>query len=259
MSEFIGSNGKLTFERGIVRAIRQEAPEDVLAESERLATKQRVIGVAIQKKTLFLGGYVALIVNPNETEYKIKSSLDCPTNLVLIDNSDQLQAAQPVVAEIQAAIASGQEIYFVNLDPSELPAPQLERHTASPEWEGLASEIRNTLLGTNKDAYSFFISSVATPEFPEGLGFQGLFPKPNKAYLEVFASENPPFNQSILSALEKAGWASPSDATPNFSKTVHWSDDEADNVANFLANTLQWCLFLDATTVRISHEITQDR
>ena len=259
MSEFMGFNALVRFDGGVIRIIRRESTPEQLAECEKVSPKVRVLDIEAREHKLFeVYSHLALIVDVNETKFKVQSANDNRPNMVLIDKSAQWKAAQPVIAEIEAALASGQEIFYMSLDPSELPAPQLAKHTAAPEWEELASEIRNTLLGTNKDSYSFFISSIRAPEFPEGLGFQGLFPKPNKAYLELSNSENPPFNSEVLIALEKAGWAGPSYTTPNFSITVNWSVDEADNVANFLANTLQWCLFLDAATVRISHDITQD-
>jgi hypothetical protein len=251
MSEFIGSNGRLTFEQGMLRIIREEAPAEVLAECEKFATKQRVIAVESQKNTLFSGGYLALIVNPAETTFKIKFTSDCPPNLVLIDNGKQMQAAEPLIAEIQAALASGQELYFVNLDPSELPAPELEKHSASPEWQDVASEIKAALLQTDREG--FFVISVRAPEYPNFIVFQGLFP-PGKIHLELSTSDDPPYGEEVLSALAKAGWQDPSEAIPNFNQTVAWSDQDAGNVANFLANTLQWCLFLDAATVKLSFD-----
>jgi hypothetical protein len=251
MSGFEGFKGRLVFDQGTVKIIHKEAPVEVLMECEKRATRQQVLGVEVQKRTLMNFGHVAMIVNPNETTFKVGNALNCPPNLVLINNPKQLAAAQPVVAEIQAALASGQEVYYVNLDPSDVPAPALEQHSASPEWQDVASEIKAALLQTDREG--FFIISVRVPEYANFLVFQGLFP-PGKIHLELSSSEDPPYSEEVLSALAKAGWQGPSEATPNFSQTVAWSEQEAANVANFLANTLQWCLFLDAATVTLSFD-----
>jgi len=251
MSGFEGFKGRLVFDQGTVRIIHKEAPVEVLMECEKRATRQQVLGVAVQKRTLMNFGYVAMVVNPNETTFKVGNALSCPPNLVLINNPKQLAEAQPVVAEIQAALASGQEVYYVNLDPSDVPAPALEKHSASPEWQDLASEIKAALLNTDREGY--FIISVRAPEYPNFVSFQGLFP-PGKIHLELSTSDDPPYSEEVLSALAKAGWQNPSEAIPNINQTVAWSDQEAGNVANFLANTLQWCLFLDASTVKLSFD-----
>ena len=252
MSEFMGFNALVRFDGGVIRIIRRESTPEQLAECEKLSPKVKVLDFEAREHKLFeVYSHLALIVDPNERSFKVKSADDNRPNLVLIEKSAQWKAAQPVISEIRAALDNGEEIYYVNLDPSDMPAPELKPHAASPEWQDVASEIKAALLQTNREG--FFIISVRAPEYPNFLAFQGLFP-PGKIRLELSTSEDPPYSEEVLSALAKAGWQGPSEATPNFSQTVAWSDQEAANVANFLANTLQWCLFLDAATVTLSFD-----
>jgi hypothetical protein len=258
MSEFMGFNALVRFDQGVVRIIRREASAETLAECEKNATRVKVLGVDVHKHKLFeVYSHLAFIVDPNETTFKVQSANDNRPNMVLIEKSQQWDAAQPVIQEIQAALANGEEVFYLNLDPSKLPAQPVKSGPASPEWQGIADEIKSTLLATHKDGYSFFIIGVGTPEFGDSLYFQGLFPQPDRVHLEVAGETSPSYNPEIIKALTNAGWASPVDY-PNYSIEVAWHYDQADAVASFLANTLQWCLFLDAASVRLTHDITQD-
>jgi hypothetical protein len=58
--------------------------------------------------------------------------------------------------------------------------------------------------------------------------------------------------------LAKAGWASPTEDLPLYRVEVEWTPEQAQNVADFMMNTLQWCLFLDASNVTIDSHITED-
>ena len=258
MSEFMGFNALVRFEQGVIRIIRREASAETLAECEKNAAKVKVLGIEVHKHKLFeVYSHLALIVDPNETTFKVQSANDDRPNMVLIEKSHQWDAAQPVIQEIQAALANGEEVFYLNLDPSKLPAQAVNSAPAAPEWQGFADEIKSTLLKTHKDGYSFFIIGVYSPEFGDTVYFQGLFPHPDRVHLEVAGETSPAYNPEIIQALRNAGWVSPVDY-PNYSIEVAWHYDQADAVASFLTNTLQWCLYLDAASVRLTHDITQD-
>lgn len=256
MFEFVGYNARVTFDEGIVRVIRQEADEETLAKCEELATRKRILGLEVQKaKMTQLYSHLGIIVDPEETTFKVKTASDPRPNLVLVEKSGWEKALK-VIAEIQASIDAGQELFFLSLDPSILPARKLEKHAASDEWKDLAMETKKALCNTPDEGWTSF--SIQAPEYPDGLGFQCAFNGPNEIHLELFDSEDPPFGQEVKKALETAGWASPTEDIPLFNIDVEWSKEQAQNVANFMMNTLQWCLFLDASTVSIQSYATED-
>jgi hypothetical protein len=256
MIEFIGYNARVTFDDGIVRVIRQEADEEILSACEKLATRQRILGLEVQKaKMTQIYSHLGIIVDPEEATFKVKSASDPRPNLVLVEKSGWEKALK-VIAEIQASFDAGNELFFLSLDPSLLPARKLEKHAASDEWTELALETKKALCDTPDEGWIHF--SIQAPEYPDGLGFQCAFNGPKEIHLELFDSEEPPFGQEVKIALKKAGWADPTEDIPLFTIDVEWSDEQSQNVANFMMNTLQWCLFLDAATVSIESAITED-
>jgi hypothetical protein len=136
------------------------------------------------------------------------------------------------------------------------PSRKIEKHAASDEWKEFALEAKIALCKTPDEGWITF--AIQAPEYPDGLGFQCAFNGSDELYLELFDSDDPPFGTEVKKALKEAGWSSPTEDIPGFSIEVEWSDEQSQNVANFMMNTLQWCLFLDASTVSIESAITED-
>ena len=255
--EFSGYNARVTYDGETVKAIRQEADKETLASAEKLSTKQKILGIDASKaKITQVYSHLGIVTDPNETSFKVTTASDPRPNLVLIEKSGWKEALK-VIERIQADLAAGKELYFLNVDPSELPAPKLDKHSASPEWADAARETKDALELTPVEGWITF--SITAPEYPNGLGFQGMFNGPEKFHLELFDSEDPPYGPEVRAALRKAGWSDPTEDIPLYTIEVAWSEKEAQNIANFMMNTLQWCLFLDASTVSIASEITEDK
>jgi hypothetical protein len=254
--EFQGFNARVTFHDGIIRAIRQDADQATLDACEQISTKQRVLGLESKKaKIMQVYSHLGIIVDPKEITFEFDSANDPRPNLVLVERSGWGKALE-VIEAIQAELDAGKELFFISLDPSLLPARRLETQPSSDEWSDFAEETRKTLLAIPEYGWATF--SVNTPEYPEGLGFQCLPFSPNKIAVELFDSEDPSYGPEVKKMLAKAGWASPTEDLPLYRVEVEWTPEQAQNVADFMMNTLQWCLFLDAAKVTIDSHITED-
>ena len=256
MLEFVGYNARVTFDKGIVRAIRQESDAATLAKCESLSPKQKIYGFEMHKaKMMQTHCHIGIIVDPQESSFIVKRTDDPRPNLILVERSGWAKAVK-VVEELQRELDQGSELFFINLDPSLLPAKELDVQPSSPEWSDFSEETKSVLHRIPEEGWATI--AVFAPEYPEGVGFQCIMIGSTKIHLELFDSANPPFSNAVKKAILKAGWKEPSEDIPNYSTEVAWSSEQAKNVADFMMNTLQWCLFLDASTVTMDASITED-
>ena len=98
-------------------------------------------------------------------------------------------------------------------------------------WHHLADEIKEALLEVATDG--MWTIAVANPLY-EDLYIQGLWDEEDLIWLEI----GNPDNQEAISIVKDKGWLEPDDEIPNYNIEKGWSDQEVDDVVNFLIETL---------------------
>lgn len=98
-------------------------------------------------------------------------------------------------------------------------------------WHHLADEIATALLEVATDG--MWTITVANPLY-EDLYIQGLWDEEDVIWLEI----GNPDNQEAISIVKDKGWLEPDDEIPNYNIEKGWSDQEVDDVVNFLIETL---------------------
>ncbi len=98
-------------------------------------------------------------------------------------------------------------------------------------WHHLADEIKQALLEVQTDG--MWIIGIENPLY-EDLYIQGLWDEEDVIWLEI----GNPDNQEAISIVKDEGWLEPDNEIPNYNIEKGWSDQEADDVINFLIETL---------------------
>lgn len=98
-------------------------------------------------------------------------------------------------------------------------------------WHQLANQIKTALLEVQTEG--MWIIGIENPLY-EDLYIQGLWDEEDVIWLEI----GNPDNQEAISIVKDKGWEEPDDEIPNYNIEKGWSDQEVDDVVDFLIETL---------------------
>lgn len=104
-------------------------------------------------------------------------------------------------------------------------------YSVPESWHHLADEIKQALLEVQTDG--MWIIGIENPLY-EDLYIQGLWDEEDVIWLEIGNPDNP----DAISIVKDKGWLEPDDEIPNYNIEKGWSDQEVDDVINFLIETL---------------------
>lgn len=104
-------------------------------------------------------------------------------------------------------------------------------YSVPESWHHLADEIKEALLEVQTDG--MWIIGIENPLY-EDLYIQGLWDEEDVIWLEIGNPDNP----DAISIVKDKGWLEPDDEIPNYNIEKGWSDQEVDDVINFLIETL---------------------
>ena len=104
-------------------------------------------------------------------------------------------------------------------------------YSAPQSWHQLANQIKTALLEVQTEG--MWIIGIENPLY-EDLYIQGLWDEEDVIWLEI----GNPDNQEAISIVKDKGWSEPDDEIPNYNIEKGWSDQEVDDVVDFLIETL---------------------
>jgi hypothetical protein len=103
-------------------------------------------------------------------------------------------------------------------------------YSVPESWHHLADEIREALLGVATEG--MWIINVENPLY-ENLYIQGLWDEEDVIWLEI----GNPDEQEAIQIVTNKGWSEPDEEIPNYFIEKGWSEDEVDDVIDFLIET----------------------
>jgi len=103
-------------------------------------------------------------------------------------------------------------------------------YSVPESWHDLADEIREALLEVATEG--MWIINVENPLY-ENLYIQGLWDEEDVIWLEI----GNPDEQEAIQIVTNKGWSEPDEEVPNYFIEKGWSEDEVDDVIDFLIET----------------------
>ncbi len=104
-------------------------------------------------------------------------------------------------------------------------------YSVPESWHQLANQIKTALLEVQTEG--MWIIGIENPLY-EDLYIQGLWDEEEVIWMEI----GNPDNQEAISIVKDKGWSEPDDEIPNYNIEKGWSDQEVDDVVDFLIETL---------------------
>ncbi len=103
-------------------------------------------------------------------------------------------------------------------------------YSTQEHWHHIADEIADSLLEVATEG--MWIINVVNPLYEE-LYIQGLWDEEDVIWLEI----GNPDEQEAIQIVTNKGWSEPDEEIPNYFIEKGWSEDEADDVIDFLIET----------------------
>lgn len=103
-------------------------------------------------------------------------------------------------------------------------------YSTPANWHHLADEIATALLEVATEG--MWTITVANPLY-EDLYIQGLWDEEDLIWLEI----GNPDDHEAISIVTNKGWSEPDDEIPNYYTQKRWSEDEVDEVVDYLVET----------------------